>query len=162
MILKFESNRILELRQTSLVMSSATPTDIVISQVTPDTIKFLTSRPWWTPMHTQLNTKINLTYPNTHIVASPSDQLFISVLLHKPLQFTQPTSNQLTFHIMTISQCHDNVKYLLTQKVITENHTGYALSKDGLWRCHSWGRNNKNQIVETTEARLVYCCVQIP
>jgi hypothetical protein len=134
----------------------------IASQVTPQQAQLLTSRPWWTPLHTQLNAKINLTYPNTHIVATPNDQPFIYILLHKPLQFTQPTSNQLKLHKMAQSQCHDNVSELLTLKVITESQTGYALSKDGLWRCHSWGRNDKNQIVETTEARLVYAYVQPP
>jgi hypothetical protein len=134
----------------------------IVSQVTPEQITFLTSRPWWTPMHTQLNAKMNLTYPNTQIVATPNDQPFIYVLLHKPLKFTQPTPTQLTLHKMATSQCHDNVSSLLDDKRIKEKQTGYALSEDGLWRCHSWGINDKNQIVETTEARLVYACVQNP
>jgi hypothetical protein len=36
-------------------------------------------------------------------------------------------------------------------------YTGYALSKDGLWRQHSWLVNNTSgNVVETTEARIIY------
>jgi hypothetical protein len=35
--------------------------------------------------------------------------------------------------------------------------TGYALSRDGLWRQHSWCINNATgRIVETTESRVLY------
>jgi hypothetical protein len=37
--------------------------------------------------------------------------------------------------------------------------TGYALSEDGMWRCHSWLvelRPRRNKIVETTVPRVAY------
>lgn len=35
--------------------------------------------------------------------------------------------------------------------------TGYGLSKDGVWRQHSWVYDTKNgEIIETTEERVVY------
>jgi len=34
--------------------------------------------------------------------------------------------------------------------------TGYALSEDGLWRQHSWLRDRKGRVVETTDPRLLY------
>lgn len=35
--------------------------------------------------------------------------------------------------------------------------TGYALSRDGMWRQHSWCVSKKsNRVVETTEKRLLY------
>lgn len=64
------------------------------------------------------------------------------------------------------SHCHSNVCNLWEQ-----NHgerdvricTGYALSKDGMWRCHSWllhcydtGKQRREQVVETTEKREAY------
>lgn len=34
--------------------------------------------------------------------------------------------------------------------------TGYALSKDGVWRQHSWCYTNNGVVVETTEKRVQY------
>jgi hypothetical protein len=53
------------------------------------------------------------------------------------------------------SQCHANTAQLWTDGEIDEICTGYALSGDGLWRQHSWGRKN-GKTVETTEPRLAY------
>ncbi len=140
----------------------STSTQIVTSQVIPDQIKFLTSRPWWKSTHAELNAKLTAKYPATHLVATPSDDIFVYVFLNKALNFIEPNANQIILTPMEPSHCHDNVQNLKRKKLITEAQTGYALSDDGLWRCHSWGRNNKDQIVETTEARLVYCTIETP
>lgn len=57
-------------------------------------------------------------------------------------------------------QCHRNSSYCWEanqdKSVLC---TGYALSKDGLWRQHSWLvelRPRKNRIVETTVRRVAY------
>lgn len=59
-------------------------------------------------------------------------------------------------------QCHRNVLRLW---VLNEGHhdvavaTGYALSKDGLWRQHSWllyNRDGTEIVIETTEKRVAY------
>ena len=56
------------------------------------------------------------------------------------------------------SQCHTNVAALwVHDRKQIRIVTGYALSKDGLWRQHSWaldGRDNK--VIETTIPRLLY------
>lgn len=58
------------------------------------------------------------------------------------------------------SRCHENSFYLWKEN--QENTlicTGYALSKDGMWRQHSWLVNLKarsNQIIETTAPRVAY------
>ena len=58
------------------------------------------------------------------------------------------------------SQCHYNASRLWEQnKDKCHICTGYALSSDGMWRQHSWCIWNKarsNQIVETTEPRILY------
>lgn len=58
------------------------------------------------------------------------------------------------------SQCHSNSANLWeNNKDKTVICTGYALSKDGMWRQHSWLMHIKprsNQIVETTELREAY------
>ena len=55
------------------------------------------------------------------------------------------------------SQCHYNTARLYSYSVkrIDAIVTGYALSKDGLWREHTWGLL-KGKIVETTERRVAY------
>lgn len=34
--------------------------------------------------------------------------------------------------------------------------TGYALSRDGMWRCHSWCIDKDDKVIETTEKRVLY------
>ena len=55
------------------------------------------------------------------------------------------------------SRCHDNVAklYSYSRPRIDAIVTGYALSKDGLWRRHSWGLR-KGKVIETTELRKRY------
>ena len=58
------------------------------------------------------------------------------------------------------SQCHRNSCNLWeNNKDKTVLCTGYALSEDGLWRCHSWLvwlKPRKNYVVETTVKRKAY------
>ncbi len=59
------------------------------------------------------------------------------------------------------SQCHSNVGYLFEQfPDTTRVMTGYALSKDGIWRQHSWLIDieppGREYITETTESRELY------
>ena len=58
------------------------------------------------------------------------------------------------------SQCHANSSYLWdANRDKLRICTGYALSKDGIWRQHSWciwAKPGINKIVETTEKRLLY------
>ncbi len=57
------------------------------------------------------------------------------------------------------SQCHSNAGYLFELfPDTTRIMTGYALSKDGLWRQHSWliDIEPPEYITETTEPRELY------
>ena len=58
------------------------------------------------------------------------------------------------------SQCHANSSYLWNaNRDKLRICTGYALSRDGIWRQHSWciwAKSGINKIVETTEKRLLY------
>ncbi len=56
------------------------------------------------------------------------------------------------------SSCHLNTAVLWgSHKDDMVIVTGWALSKDGIWRSHSWGRNvHTDQIYETTERRALY------
>lgn len=60
--------------------------------------------------------------------------------------------------------CHGNSSRIW-EKAQKENNpniylaTGYALSDDGMWRCHSWcvdTSNEETRIIETTVERLLY------
>lgn len=55
-------------------------------------------------------------------------------------------------------RCHANSAYLwdVNRKTMLIA-TGYALSRDGMWRQHSWCVSRKsNRVIETTEKRLLY------
>lgn len=54
-----------------------------------------------------------------------------------------------------IRSCHDNVVKMFHQNLVDEAWAGYALSDDGLWRFHSWGRSAQGWI-ETTDLRCAY------
>lgn len=58
------------------------------------------------------------------------------------------------------SQCHANSAYLWdANRGHCSIATGYALSEDGLWRCHSWvvqPRSRTMRVWETTVKRVVY------
>ena len=53
------------------------------------------------------------------------------------------------------SHCHSNVAGLYQAKRVDTIVTGFALSKDGLWREHTWGLKG-GRVVETTERRVKY------
>jgi hypothetical protein len=62
------------------------------------------------------------------------------------------------FHVMDTSRCHANVSSLWLRgepehDPVMMIGTGYALSKDGLWRQHSWGHTRNGSLVETTSPR---------
>lgn len=58
------------------------------------------------------------------------------------------------------SQCHANSAYLWdANRGHCSIATGYALSEDGLWRCHSWvvqPRSRTMRVWETTVKRVAY------
>jgi hypothetical protein len=56
------------------------------------------------------------------------------------------------------SRCHSNAAALWeANRRSCRICTGYALSRDGMWRQHSWiVTNNEGAIVETTEGRVCY------
>ena len=59
--------------------------------------------------------------------------------------------------IMEEGRCHENVARVWTEKPrgVVGIGTGYALSKDGLWRQHSWVLLREG-IIETTVPRAKY------
>lgn len=66
-----------------------------------------------------------------------------------------PHKRQIIMNKGLPSRCHENVLALWEANPHTEVCTGYALSNDGIWRCHSWCLL-KNQVIETTIPRLAY------
>jgi hypothetical protein len=54
-------------------------------------------------------------------------------------------------------RCHQNVLHLWERNRGLDVCTGYALSKDGIWRSHSWCFDCRRYwIIETTEKRVAY------
>lgn len=55
------------------------------------------------------------------------------------------------------SQCHSNAAHLWDEHSVLKLMTGYGLSRDGIWRGHSWcWWPRKKKVVETTEKRIAY------
>jgi len=54
-------------------------------------------------------------------------------------------------------QCHSNSALCWDEnRELCKICTGYALSRDGVWRQHSWVYTNQGNVVETTEKRIQY------
>lgn len=54
-------------------------------------------------------------------------------------------------------RCHQNALYVWETNRGLDACTGYALSKDGIWRSHSWCFDRvRYRIIETTEKRVAY------
>lgn len=54
-------------------------------------------------------------------------------------------------------RCHSNSAFCWDEnRELCRICTGYALSRDGVWRQHSWVLTNQGTIIETTEKRIQY------
>lgn len=126
-------------------------------QPTKEHIKWLTTRPWYKPIHNQINTLLQSIMPNTHIVAIPSVHISLEFLLSNGRLY----NNKVVFVKMKSSHCHDNCDDLLEKGDIHSICCGFALSDDGLWRFHSWGLTKDNTLVETCTIRLMYFGIEI-
>lgn len=55
------------------------------------------------------------------------------------------------------SQCHSNSAFCWDEnRELCRICTGYALTRDGMWRQHSWILTNDGKVVETTVKRVQY------
>ena len=76
----------------------------------------------------------------------------LKALLNKGQLF----KGKVIFKPMTPCQCHSNCAQLWDKHPKTCTiATGWALSKDGIWRQHTWILKART-IIETTEARTMY------
>lgn len=132
--------------------------ELKFKKIPADRAEWLESRPWWNAQHTKLNKYLTKSYPGSHVVAPDYEVLPIKDLLLCG-EFEDGSSP----HLIPLqdSACHDNCRYLFGEKLIASMHTGYALSKDGLWRAHTWGKTKSGKIVETTKPRLLYYGCQV-
>jgi hypothetical protein len=129
-----------------------------------DHIKWLLAKPWWHANHTVVNEKLINLCKGTHLVSLPCDSIEILKLIKSdPRDIKVIISNKenTVFTKMEESRCHDNADLLVETGMAKENHTGFALSNDGLWRYHSWAIDFDGKVIETTTARLVYIVVTI-
>lgn len=129
---------------------------VKLKKVDEDRKKFLCSRPWWTTEHSKLQKYISSFVEGSHIVANHSDEKEVKNILKGGGMLTVPDEDEVLMNMMRKSDCHNNALELLAKGKITECHSGFSLSNDGLWRHHSWGVDKNNRIVETTEIRLAY------
>mgnify|MGYP000406868450 CR=1 FL=1 len=125
-----------------------------------DKIEFLTSRPWFTNSHKNLNEILNELAPDTHIVAVPFEHIEINNVTNK-CELFDTRIHDIKLIKMENSRCHDNCEILFNSCNSNKLYSGYALSQDGLWRFHSWCVDKNNCILETTQERLIYYGIQI-
>lgn len=123
--------------------------------LSPYHIETLKTKPWWTDNHTVLQLNLEKICPGTHLVAMPWDSNDVKWLLEGGV-LTISGKNNVIFKPMAVSLCHDNCEDLLRSGKIVKYYTGYALSRDRLWRHHSWGISPDNKIIETTQPRIAY------
>ena len=95
--------------------------------------------------------------PDSMIVAVPDEHVAL-VAQHGALQ--HPTS--LRFLPGLPQACHENCHVFALFDARMRVQTGYALSSDGLWRCHSWLLAGDGVVVETTLARDAYFGIACP
>ena len=120
-------------------------------------IELLEKKNWWNGIHTKFQKYLSDLVPTTHLVSQPyGDENDIRQILGGRGQIRIAYDDDIIMNIMESSQCHQNSKRLLIAGKINALHTGYGLSSDSLWRQHSWGVDDNNKIVETTEPRIVY------
>lgn len=158
---------------------------MIIDAVDEGRAEWLRSRPWYSEDHVNLQETLSKLAPGTEVVAIPLDPLlaeffrlwqdeskrccfvpsFVSSVL--PEEEAVTYANMFTpaeYKPMAQSQCHDNC-IALAVVYEYEWYTGFALSKDGLWRNHSWCINANHPsgiptIVETTDERILYVGVK--
>lgn len=131
--------------------------------VQPARVTFLTSRSWWHPRyHVLLQKRLSKAYPSTHVVADVGQSSLLADLLRDDggWEVTEANDSNVEFVEGEPGACHENVAGLLQRDELDSGWAGYALSEDGLWRHHSWGKRN-GKIVETTVERLVYWGVPV-
>lgn len=111
----------------------------------------------WNCFHFKMNDVMNQIFPETYFVALHWDIPIVMKMLFSPeWKIRIPIKEDIIFKLMEGNQCHDNIKELYDNKEISEMCEGYVLSKDGVWRNHSWGIDKDDNVVETTELRLCY------
>jgi len=129
--------------------------------LTPDRIEWLTTRPWYTEAHQKVNAYLQTVKGSTQLVAHPSDSDEVTNLLQilesGTIPLTTKSSDQNTiFYQMAQSECHTNSAALVKESKAVYWACGFALSKDMLWRHHSWAVKFDGKIIETTEQRIIY------
>lgn len=124
-----------------------------VNKVTNEHMSLLKNKPWWNPIFENFQIFIESKFPGTHIVGIPSIDANFSIF--KVDTFFVPNITT-KLHIMEQSECHANCEALYQKNKTHKIYTGYALSKDGLWRNHSWIITKNGSIIETTELRVLY------
>lgn len=91
--------------------------------------------------------------PNTSVLVTQED--IFAQFWKEPTWYGFNGSDAVLYPMRT-ARCHENCEMLLFQQQAQISYSGIALSKDGIWRAHSWCVNSFGYIIETTEPRLFY------
>ncbi len=129
--------------------------EIEVTEMSESTIKILADKPWFQPTHTNFQHFLDKNVPGTYIVSMP-DLDSMEVLSRMNEIFSPICGNKVIMNRMTTSACHQNSEELHIKNPNLTMYYGWALSDDARWRNHSWLIDEENNIIETTESRLIY------
>ena len=111
--------------------------------------------------HQQLEEKLQKVVPHSLVVADASLEEFAQFVSEDRFVITHAKDDTVVRQEMLAHHAFENVRFLYRYGVIERYAFGLALSPiDNLWREHYWGVKN-GQIVETDEAKSVYCQLKI-
>lgn len=137
---------------------------LIKTDLEQDHIKLLLEKPWWNKNHSFVNKILTNICQGTHLVSMPDDSIEINKMVNndlKKIKLIISDDKNTILKLMEKGCCHDNASELLKTNQVKKMHTGFALSKDRLWRYHSWGISRSGKIIETTILRLVYVPITI-
>lgn len=124
----------------------------MITYPTEELKKRLQAKPWFKPIHAKINTKLQEIDPQSHIIAIPHEYINLGRILSE----AKIDDSVILYMPLESSQNKENCDFLIAHKLASNIFYGYAMSKDGLWRFHSWGKTGTGEIIETTEPREKY------
>lgn len=108
----------------------------------------------WTQIHDRFQIFLDQYFPGTHLM--PISGLGSTLVLLQCTNVCIPNSKYKS-QIIDGGNCTDNVTEFCKKNKQFTAYYGYALSKDRLWRHHSWILDLQSNIIETTsEKKLIY------
>lgn len=125
----------------------------------PQQRAFLKAKSDALPEHLRPLQHLLLSYGGSFALVKPDEPDAVKIVERGVLRTWQPRGKNRSILVEGVpNQCHLNTATIFMRAYPDKGvrvETGYALSRDGIWRQHSWIRR-RTQLVETTEKRVRY------